>query len=97
MRAVTSCYALSGVVAVLALPGIALAQRAAENAVASADDAFGSSVGLEQTGIYSEQDTRGFSPAKAGNARIDGVYYDPVGSLSARLRYANVVRVGFAA
>ena len=63
----------------------------------SADDAFGSSVGLEQTGIYSDQDTRGFSPSKAGNARIDGVYYDPVGSLSSRLRSANVVRVGFAA
>ena len=82
----------------LALPGhTALAQRAAENAVNSADDAFGSSVGLEQTGIYSEQDTRGFSPARAGNARIDGVYYDPVGALSARLRQGNVVRVGFTA
>ena len=83
--------------ALLAMPGAALAQRANENAVSSADDAFGSSVGLEQTGIYSDQDTRGFSPSKAGNARIDGVYYDPVGSLSSRLRYANVVRVGFAA
>lgn len=97
MGAAVARYALSGVFAVLALPDFAFAQRAQENAVASADDAFGSSVGLEQTGIYSEQDTRGFSPAKAGNARIDGVYYDPVGVLSARLRYANVVRVGFAA
>ena len=83
--------------ALLVVPGVAHAQRANENAVASADDAFGSSVGLEQTGIYSDQDTRGFSPSKAGNARIDGVYYDPVGSLSSRLRIANVVRVGFAA
>jgi iron complex outermembrane recepter protein len=83
--------------AALALPGAAFAQRASENAVNSADDAFGSSVGLEQTGIYSEQDTRGFSPSKAGNARIDGVYYDPVGALSARLRNGSVVRVGFAA
>ena len=81
----------------MVLPGHAMAQRAQENAVSSADDAFGSSVGLESTGIYSEQDTRGFSPSKAGNARIDGVYYDPVGALSSRLRYANVVRVGFAA
>ena len=53
--------------------------------------------GSRSTGIYSDQDTRGFSPAKAGNARIDGVYYDPVGALSSRLRSANVVRVGFAA
>lgn len=83
--------------ALLAFPGAAHAQRTTENAVASADDAFGSSVGLEQTGIYSDQDTRGFSPSKAGNARLDGVYYDPVGSLSSRLRAGNVVRVGFAA
>lgn len=78
-------------------PVPALAQRAGENAVNSADDAFGSSVGLEQTGIYTEQDTRGFSPAKAGNARIEGLYYDPVGSLSSRLRIGNTIRVGFAA
>jgi iron complex outermembrane recepter protein len=83
--------------AILGMPGAALAQRAQENAVANADDAFGSSVGLESTGIYSEQDTRGFNPSKAGNARIDGVYYDPVGSLSSRLRMGSVIRVGFAA
>ena len=92
-----SRVAVAALLTAAALPGDALAQRAQENAVASAEDAFGSSVGLEQTGIYSEQDTRGFSPAKAGNARIDGVYYDPVGALSARLRSSNVVRVGFAA
>ena len=83
--------------ALLAVSGAAQAQRANENAVAGADDAFGSSVGLESTGIYSEQDTRGFSPSKAGNARIDGVYYDPVGTLSTRLRSSHAVRVGFAA
>lgn len=83
--------------ALLWAPGTAWAQRAAENAVSSADDAFGSSVGLEQTGIYSEQDTRGFSPAKAGNARIEGLYYDPIGALSSRLRVGNSIRVGFAA
>ena len=88
---------MPAVLALVAAPEAARAQRAAENAVAGADDAFGSSVGLESTGIYSEQDTRGFSPSKAGNARIDGVYYDPVGTLSSRLRSANVVRVGFAA
>ncbi len=97
----TRKHAVIATIALAAAPGLAperaFAQRAAENAVASADDAFGSSVGLESTGIYSEQDTRGFSPAKAGNARIDGLYYDPVGGLSARLRSSNVVRVGFAA
>jgi iron complex outermembrane receptor protein len=78
----------------LANPGIAFAQRAAENAVTSADDAFGTAVGLESIGIYSESDTRGFSPVKAGNARIDGIYYDPIGNLSGRVRSATTIRVG---
>lgn len=82
--------------AVIAAPGVAHAQRTTENVVANADDAFGSNVGMEQTGIYSENDTRGFSPVKAGNARIDGVYYDPVGNLSSRIRAGTAIRVGFA-
>ena len=86
---------LSGA-ACAALGQPALAQRASENAVANADDAFGSNVGLETTGIYSDQDTRGFSPVKAGNARIDGIYYDPVGSISGRMRMGTAIRVGFA-
>lgn len=89
--------AMGAALALMAVPGAVQAQRAGENAVNSADDAFGSSVGLEQTGIYSEQDTRGFSPAKAGNARIEGLYYDPVGALSSRLRVGNTIRIGFAA
>lgn len=84
-------------VAALALPAAAHAQRSTENAVTSADDAFGSSVGLETTGIYTEFDTRGFSPQRAGNARIDGIYYDPVGQLSGRLKRGQSIRVGFAA
>jgi iron complex outermembrane recepter protein len=97
MRSLHCTIPVSLTLALLAMPDPALAQRANENAVANADDAFGSSVGLESTGIYSDQDTRGFSPSKAGNARIDGVYYDPVGVLSSRLRIGNLVRVGFAA
>ena len=79
------------------IPAPALAQRAAENAVSNADDAFGTSLGFEQTGIYSEFDTRGFSPTKAGNARIEGVYYDPVQNLSSRIRQSTAIRVGFSA
>lgn len=86
-----------GLLACLIAPSAALAQRTTENAVNNADDAFGSNVGLEQTGIYSENDTRGFSPNKAGNARIDGVYYDPVSNLSSRVRAGTAIRVGFAA
>jgi iron complex outermembrane receptor protein len=74
----------------------ALAQRSAENAAASSDDAFGTQVGTEAAGIYNENDTRGLSPLKAGNARIDGIYFDPVASLSGRLRASYGIRVGIA-
>src|SRR6476469_10284477 len=64
------------VAAVLAatLVAPAWAQRAGENAVTSAGDAFGTSVGNEQIGLYSSDEVRGFSPGAAGNLRIDGLY-----------------------
>ncbi len=84
--------------AMVLAPEMALAQRASENAVATSDDGFGTAVGLETTGIYTDADTRGFSPLKAGNVRIDGVYYDPIGSsISGRVRASTAIRVGFAA
>ncbi|MCB2072240.1 MAG: TonB-dependent receptor [Novosphingobium sp.] len=81
----------------LCQPGAAFAQRATEDAIADADDAFGTTVGVESTGIYTQSDTRGFSPKKAGNARIDGIYFDQVASLSGRLRQSTAIRVGFSA
>ncbi len=78
-------------------PGAAHAQRTAENAVTASDDAFGTQVGLESTGIYTENDTRGFSPLKAGNYRFDGIYFDPVATVTPRLKTSSAIRVGFAA
>lgn len=87
----------AGVIAAT-IPGLVLAQsKSTENAVTSAADAFGTSVGFESTGIYSEIDARGFSPQKAGNIRIDGVYIDPVATVSFRLRTSQAIRVGYAA
>lgn len=83
--------------ALLVIPQPLLAQRASENAVASADDAFGSAVGNETTGIYTENETRGFNPLKAGNGRIDGIYFDPINPLSYRFRAITAIRVGIAA
>jgi iron complex outermembrane receptor protein len=60
----------------LALPGLALAQRADENAVTAAQDAFGTTVGTQTVGLYSPEDARGFSPHQAGNVRIEGLYFD---------------------
>jgi iron complex outermembrane receptor protein len=72
-------------------------QKSAENAVTSADDAFGTSVGLESTGLYSQNNVRAFSPLDAGNARLDGIYFDPVANVSHRVRASQAERVGFAA
>ena len=50
------------------LPAVAHAQqKSEENAVTSSDDAFGTSVGLEATGIYSQFTVRGFNPTDAGH------------------------------
>jgi iron complex outermembrane receptor protein len=59
----------------------ALAQRTGENAVASAQDAFGTSVGNERVGLYSPFGARGFSPVQAGNVRINGMYIDDQGDI----------------
>src|SRR4051812_8801921 len=75
----------------------AFAQRAGENAVASADDAFGTSVGTESTGLYSTTNARGFSPIQAGNVRIEGLYFDQQSQLSNRIFSGSTVRVGISA
>jgi iron complex outermembrane receptor protein len=51
-------------------------QRAEDNAVTAADDAFGTAIGLQTVGLYSQTDARGFNPQQAGNLRIDGMYFD---------------------
>jgi iron complex outermembrane receptor protein len=54
----------------------ALAQRADDNAVKTADDAFGTTVGNENIGLYNPFEVRGFSAVDAGNVRLDGLYFD---------------------
>jgi iron complex outermembrane receptor protein len=75
----------------------AKAQRAGENAVTQADDAFGTSVGNERIGIYNENNVRGFSPIQAGNERIEGLYFDKVGDANDRIQASSRIRVGIAA
>lgn len=78
-------------------PGAALAQRAGDSAAAKAEDAFGVSVGQETVGIYTDSDVRGFNPQKAGNTRIDEVYFDQLTMFVQRARASYAIRVGFAA
>ena len=62
--------------AALVFPVAALAQRAEENALVAAQDAFGTMIGSQSVGLYSPEDARGFSPHQAGNLRIEGLYFD---------------------
>jgi hypothetical protein len=52
------------------------AQRAKDNAVTAASDAFGTEVGNQTIGLYSPTNTRGFSPTQAENVRIERLYFD---------------------
>src|SRR5688500_5495817 len=86
-----------GVVALLPDPEPAFDQRTGENPVASAEDAFGTSIGNERVGLYSPFLARGFSPVQAGNVRINGMYIDYQADLSERLNSGSNVRVGLTA
>jgi iron complex outermembrane recepter protein len=81
------------VVAALCSP-TASAQGADDNPVVAAHDAFGLTLGLESTGIYGPGNVRGFDPQAAGNARIDGLYFDQQGQLSNRVIEGSTIRVG---
>jgi len=73
------------------------AQRAADNALAAAEDAFGTSVGNESIGLYSSGSARGFSPTQAGNIRIEGLYFDQAAGLGTQLVRGSTLRVGLSA
>jgi len=78
----------------------ALAQRADENAVKSAQDAFGTTVGNETIGLYSSLSARGFNPTQAGNIRIEGLYFDEQTNTSGLLNHVfkgSTIHVGLSA
>src|SRR5688572_8802959 len=83
--------------ATLASAAPASAQRTGENAVTSADDAFGTSVGNETIGLYGIGEVRGFSPGAAGNIRIDGLYMGGIVIGNPRIQAGSNVRVGLSA
>src|SRR6185437_4383179 len=94
-----ACSVIIGALAMFG-PTATHAQRASENAVAQALDAFGLTVGREEIGLYSSGSARGFSPVAAGNLRIDGLYFDHGANFygpSTRVVRSTVVGVGLAA
>jgi iron complex outermembrane recepter protein len=70
------------------------AQHASDDPVASANDSFGLTLGLESIGLYGPGYVRGFNPQAAGNVRIEGLYFDQQGSLSNRVVEGSTVRIG---
>ena len=87
------------VAAMLAIGGASpcWAQTTTDNAVRSAEDAFGTIVGDESLGLYGTDSVRGFSPAVAGNNRIEGLYVDLLAPPTGRIRSGINIRVGPAA
>lgn len=86
--------AATGLLALCLAPCPAVAQRTDENAIADAEDAFGSNEGGEDLGLYGPFDVRGFSPIDAGNVRIEGIFIDRQADLNPRLVEGNRIRVG---
>ncbi len=91
--AITLCL---GVLMLTAAPG-ASAQHVADNAVVSAQDAFGLTIGTDSLGLYDSYKVRGFSPQDAGNVRIGGLYFDQQAPLSQRVIEGSTIRVGISA
>jgi iron complex outermembrane recepter protein len=79
---------------VVCCPPAAWAQHANDDPVVSAEDGFGLTVGLENTGIYGPGGVRGFNPQSAGNVRINGLYFDQQGGLTNRVVEDSTIRVG---
>jgi iron complex outermembrane recepter protein len=92
-------YLLASLLAIsCGAPEKVFAQRAGDNAVTDAEDAFGTQVDQQSIGLYSPDDARGFSPQLAGNLRLDGLYVAQVHTFinPCLIRETNM-RVGFSA
>lgn len=77
--------------------GDALAQRANENVVREASDAFGATIGNESIGIYSPGSVRGFNPVASGNVRLEGLFIEHFHIRNPLLFDRSAVRVGLSA
>ena len=93
-RSVARTRALACALLLASSVGTLRAQHASDDPVASANDAFGLTLGLESIGLYSPGFVRGFNPQTAGNVRIDGLYFDQQGGLSNRVVEGSTIRVG---
>lgn len=82
---------VSGVVLAIAAAAPAAAQ---DSAVSSAADAFGERAGIEQSGLYTESQVRGFDLNDSGAYRIDDAYFSRAQGLDDTVLAGVSVRVG---
>lgn len=80
-----------------ALGLLALEGRAQDNAIDGAADAFGSRIGQESIGLYSESLVRGFDLEQAGNYRIAGAYFARAAAPPDTIVASSQIRVGASA
>ncbi|HWW57048.1 MAG TPA: TonB-dependent receptor [Sphingopyxis sp.] len=66
-----------------------------ERAVERAADAFGVRIGVEQIGLYTETQVRGFNLQDAGNYRINDSYFAKSGGVIDTILSGVVTRVGY--
>jgi iron complex outermembrane recepter protein len=85
------------IAATLVFASPAFSQRADDNALAEAQDAFGVTVGTESIGLYTPEEVRGFNALDAGNARLDGMYFDLLADLTDHIIDRTTMRVGIGA
>lgn len=92
-RALAAVQLPLGAAVCLALSSGALAQTASP----STDDAFGFRAGIEQFGLYSEGQARGFDLTRSNAYRIDDAYFVRAAALSDTIIENVAVRVGVSA
>lgn len=85
---------LSRIGAIVLAFAAAAPAAAQDNAVTSAADAFGERAGIEQSGLYSESQVRGFDLNDSGAYRIDDAYFSRAQALDDTVLAGVSVRVG---
>lgn len=85
---------LSRLAAIVPMLAIAAPAAAQDDAVSSAADAFGERAGIEQSGLYSESQVRGFDLNDSGAYRIDDAYFSRAGPPDDTVLSGVGVRVG---
>lgn len=91
---------MNGVALLSRIGGVALTcatavpAAAQDNAVSTAADAFGERAGIEQSGLYTESQVRGFDLNDSGAYRVDDAYFSRGGALDDTILSGVSVRVG---